>query len=195
MTWRTLDSRLVQRGRQVMAEAAVVAEATTSSPDQAKVSTAPGSTPPSGDNEGLIHRIARLLNAARTDDQLRDAVHRAETDLAAYRRARQVRVAETSDERDARIVREYESLTPAEAARMENVSAENIRKVRFMAGRDPSTGRAKAYGWKSVSERRVLAMQLAQIGRPVRQIADELGVSHTQIQRDLRTLDDGRMAG
>jgi predicted DNA-binding transcriptional regulator YafY len=30
-------------------------------------------------------------------------------------------------------------------------------------------------------------MQFASVGWPARRIADELGVSHTQIQRDLRT--------
>lgn len=185
MTWRTLSTSLVERGRQVLAQAAIVTEVSRSS-SETNVHTAPGSNPPAGDGDGLFDRIVRMLNAARTDDQLRDAVHKAETDLATYRRARLQRPPETSDERDARIVREYEGLLPLEAARLENVTAENIRRVRYMAGREPSTGKLKAYGWKTVSERRVLAMQLAAIGRPVRQIADELGVSHTQIQRDLR---------
>jgi hypothetical protein len=189
VTWRSLDAELVKRARQVLAAASIVAEATTSSPDQAKVHTAPGSTPPAGDGEGLFHRIVRLLNAARTDDQLRDAVHKAETDLATYRRARQSRGPETADERDQRIIREYEGLLPLEAARLENVTAENIRRVRFMAGRDPATGKAKAHGWKSVNERKVLAMQLRSTGRSLRSIAEDLGVSYQTITRDIQSVE------
>lgn len=186
MTWRTLDATLVKRAHQVIAAACVVTEVSRSSSD-ANVHTAPGSTPPTGDSEGFVDRIVRLLNAARTDDQLRDAVHKAETDLAAYRRARLQRPPETAEERDARIIREYEGLLPLEAARLENVTAENIRRVRFMAGRDPATGNPKAYGWKSVSDRRVLAMQMRSAGRSLRSIAEDLGVSYQTIQRDLET--------
>jgi hypothetical protein len=195
VTWRSLDSELVARAHRVLAAASVVSEATTSSPDQAKVRSAPGSTPPAGDGDSLFHRFVRVLAAAGTDeDKLRDAIHRAETDLAAYRRARQTRPPETADQRDARIVRDYEGLLPVEAARLEQVSAENIRRVRFAAGRDTGTGEKRQYGWKTVNERRVLAMQFASVGWPARRIADELGVSHTQIQRDLRTDQTGDTA-
>lgn len=185
MTWRQLDSILVRRAHDVIAQACTVSEVSRTSTD-AKIRTAPGSTMPTGDSEGLVDRVVRMLNAARTDDQLRDAVHRAETDLAAYRRARIGRGPETPDERDARIIREYEGFLPIEAARLENVQAENIRRVRFAAGRDPKTGNKRHATWKTVNERRVLALQFAHVGWPVRRIADELGVSHTQIQRDLR---------
>ncbi len=193
VTWRTLDHRLVTRAREVIAQACVVSEVGRT-PADAKVHTAPGSMPPSGDSEGFLDRVVRMFNAARTDDQLRDAVHRAETDLAAYRRAQIQRAVETPDERDSRIVRDYEGLLPNEAARLEKVTAENIRRVRFMAGRDSATGKQRPSTWKTVNDRRVLAAQFRDAGRSLRSTADELGVSYQTIVRDLEMVDHKEMA-
>lgn len=158
------NEELVKRVRDVLRAMTVLSEAGTAKMDGDRISgSGTKSQPPKGVRFG--RRDLRDLSLADYwDDRFKrakgdvDKIHiflyLAERDLARARRRQPIRDPhETREEREARIIDQYEGLTPIEAALAEDCTEAWIRRVRLDNGRDPGSGAHGAEGSGVPAER------------------------------------------
>lgn len=192
--WRLMNAELKRRRDALLARAAVVAEA----PGADYVPAGHGqadSKPPTGTSSSLFDLIVARINGAENDRQLERAIYEGEAAVDRYSQGPHVKAdklghQETSEERDHRIVHQYEGMPAPEVAAWERCSTTHIWKLRRQNGRDPVDGKRKPGSSLAWANRRVREEAVADLkakGLSLRAIADEVRISHTQVQRDLNS--------
>jgi hypothetical protein len=190
------DPVLVERAREALAAAAILAEGKASSLAPHVKSGKPGTRQPAGDSTSLLDVIAGQFAAARDDEALRLAVFRAEAAIARIRRGPVARPGadptSTGDDRSFAILTEWEGSPSGEVAAWEGVTIAHVRRLRWQNGREPETGEVvegrKLTAWATPAERARRACDLKADNPTLsaRAIAQLLGVSHVTVLADLR---------
>lgn len=187
-TWQP-DPELVRRRDIVLAHASIVAEAAGAKLDSSGGHAPPDSREPVAQGEALLDQLRRSLVGVASNEALRRWVYHAEAalDRARRRAGHQRDRPERQEERDRRVLIDYEGVPAEETAAWERLSAAQIRTIRREADRYPDDGRRRErrFAWATPAERRVHVLSLRLAGRKLRDIAAELGVSHQTVIRDL----------
>jgi hypothetical protein len=188
-----MKPELVQKARDLMARASIIAERKSSNPNKGGPANKPTSTPPTGYGSTTVQEIHAMFARCRSDEDLEDALVDAERELADIQRTPAAN--EDEIDRRRRLLREGEGKDADEVARWECCPVKEIWAIRRVAGRWPGDGRKmtrQSDYWADTDGRRVVVSRIKRLEPDLshREIGFRLKVSHPTINQDVRSLED-----
>lgn len=193
-----MKPELVQKARNLMARASVIAERKSSNPDKGHAGK-PQSSPPTGYAETTVQEIHALFARCETDADLEDALLDAEKELESIQRTPPA-ANEDAIDRKYRLLREGEGKDAVEVAKWEGCSVKEIWALRRENHRKPRDGRSfpkMRSDFYATADQRVALVARIHWEEPdlsKREIALRLRISHTQVKRDLEAAEANKAA-
>lgn len=194
-----VDLGLEREMRNVLMDLEMTSCGVTASLDASGGGEAFASAPPkSGDHNPPHVYYREQWNKADGDRRRRDLLDRAKCDLRAIRKAPPPRPEETEEKRIERLLKDGDGWTAEETALAFRMTPSAVRKIRLGHGRDPERGLddpMKPMKDGTPEERRRRAKVLMGEHRlSLRNAALVMGVSHTQVRRDLMARGEAKAA-
>lgn len=184
-----MNRELIQKARNLMARASVVAERKSSNPNPGHGGK-PQSTPPTGYEVTTVQEIHAMFARCVTDQDLEDALIDAEKELATIQRTPAAN--EDAIDRKARLLREGWGKDAEEVARWEGCPVREVWELRRDDGKKPRDGTpfpAKRSDYFGTQEERVVVVRRIHWEEPdlsLREIAARLNITHPTVRRDLQ---------
>lgn len=186
-----MKPELVQKARDLMARASIVAERKASNPNPGH-SGKPTSTPPTGYAETTAQEIHAIFARCETDEDLEDALIDAERELSDIQRTPAAN--EDEIDRTRRLIKQGEGKDAEEVAKWEGVNIKEIWTLRRNNNRWPGNGRLmtrQSDYFRDAEGRREVVARIKSLEPDAshREIAFRLKVSHATINEDVRRLE------
>lgn len=180
---------LIEKARNLMARASVVAERKSSNPNKSHAGK-PQSTPPTGYEVTTVQEIHAMFARCVTDEDLEGALIDAEKELATVQRTQAAN--EDEIDRKARLLREGYGKDAEIVARWEGCDIKEIWALRRGDGRKPRDGTpfpGKRSDYFSDADERAVVVRRIHWEEPdlsQREIAKRLKITHPTVKRDLQ---------